>query len=105
MNNNYELPNGLNISIIFLFLNLVTIGYLSIRIIIVDQNTVRRNALISAITENENNRVISDLNSGSKALENIKRLKPNVVIIGDELSSMSGYAFVMQLMKTNPVAS
>lgn len=105
MNNNYELSIGLNISIIFLFLNLVTIGYLSIRIIIVDQNTVRRNALIRAITENENNLIISDLNSGSKALENIKRLKPNVVIIGDELSSMSGYAFVMQLMKTNPIAS
>ncbi|OLS17063.1 MAG: Chemotaxis response regulator protein-glutamate methylesterase of group 1 operon [Candidatus Heimdallarchaeota archaeon LC_2] len=90
--------------IIFLILKLITIGYLSIRIIVTDQDNVRRNALIRAVDENMNVRVISDLRSGKKALENIKRLLPNVVIIGDELSDMSGFAFVMQLMKIQPVA-
>ncbi len=95
----------MNSAIIFLILTLITIGYLSIRIIIVDQDNIRRNALLVSISQHQNIRIINDQSNGNKALEIIKRLKPNVVIIGDELSNMSGYAFVMKLMKTHPVAS
>ncbi|MHA2091137.1 MAG: chemotaxis protein CheB [Candidatus Kariarchaeaceae archaeon] len=76
---------------------------MSFRIIVVDADTEKRNAIIHACEENSNIEVMKRCNSGKEGLILIKTVQPKIVIIGNKLSDMSGYAFVTKVMKEQPV--
>jgi two-component system chemotaxis response regulator CheB len=78
---------------------------LTIRVIVVDGNNVRRNAIISVINEKNDYKVISDLRKGSEALEQVMNLSPDLIVVGDMLHEMSGYGFIMNLMRISPIAA
>ena len=77
---------------------------MSIRVILIDGDAVKKRAIIDTIKDNANITIVKNLKSGKKGLEAIKSLKPKIVIIGDQLSDMSGYCFVTEVMKSLPTA-
>ncbi|MHA2168824.1 MAG: chemotaxis protein CheB [Candidatus Kariarchaeaceae archaeon] len=76
---------------------------MSFRIIVVDADTVKQNAIIHACEENSNIDLVKISKSGTEGLHLIKTVQPKIIIIGDELSDMSGYAFVTKVMKEQPI--
>ncbi|MCE7734076.1 MAG: response regulator [Candidatus Heimdallarchaeota archaeon] len=78
---------------------------MTIRIVVVDGKNTRRGAMISVINKNNDYKVISDLRKGSEALDHVKKLLPDLVLVGDVLHDQSGYSFIMELMKHKPTAA
>jgi two-component system chemotaxis response regulator CheB len=70
---------------------------------VVDADTVKQNAIIHACEENSNIDLVKISKSGTEGLHLIKTVQPKIIIIGDELSDMSGYAFVTKVMKEQPI--
>ena len=90
---------------ILLFIVRVILRHLTIRVIVVDRKNERRNSLIDVINGKNGFKVISDHRKGIDALDHVIKLEPDLIVIGDMLHEMSGYAFIMNLMKSKPTAA
>ncbi|MHA2250830.1 MAG: chemotaxis protein CheB [Candidatus Kariarchaeaceae archaeon] len=77
---------------------------MSIRVIVIDDDQIKRKAIVDALHTNKDIEVIKRGKRGKEALELIKTFKPKVLVIGDQLSDMSGYAFIKEVMKELPLA-
>jgi DNA-binding NarL/FixJ family response regulator len=60
------------------------------RIIIADDSAIMREHLADALSGLENIEIIGSANSGSQALESIRKLKPDVAVLDIKMQSGSG---------------
>ena len=75
-----------------------------IRVFIVDDNRLLREGLVSMLAEQEDIIVIGAAASGRKALEQIKNLRPEIVLIDIGMPGKNGIEVTQELRRDSPEA-
>ena len=73
-----------------------------VRIIIVDDQTLVRESLRTILTTEPSFEVVAELSSGQQAVEHVRRLQPDIVLMDINMPDMDGLAATRQLKKCYP---
>jgi DNA-binding NarL/FixJ family response regulator len=74
-----------------------------IRIAVVDDHPIVRQGIVAALEDEQDLEVVGTAESAEEALELVRRLGPEVVLLDLELPDMSGVEAIPQLIQTSPV--
>lgn len=74
-----------------------------IKVLVVDDSLVMRKTISRMLTKDNSIEVVGTAVNGKDALEQIERLKPDVVTMDVEMPVMDGIEALRQIMETNPV--
>ena len=75
-----------------------------VRIMLVDDHEMLRAGLRAMIEEHEDLLVIGEAGSGEEAIEQARRLKPDVVVMDLRLPGMNGIEATRRIVKHDPAA-
>ncbi len=75
---------------------------MSIRILIVDDHTILRQGLRLILTQEPDFEVVAEASSGTEAIEQSAKLKPDVAIMDIAMKELNGIEATRQLVKTSP---
>ncbi|MEK7699760.1 MAG: chemotaxis response regulator protein-glutamate methylesterase [Planctomycetota bacterium] len=74
-----------------------------IKVLIVDDSAFMRNTLSSMLASDPEIKIIGTARNGLEAIENVERLKPDIVTMDVEMPIMDGISALKQIMEKNPV--
>ncbi|HIJ60025.1 MAG TPA: chemotaxis response regulator protein-glutamate methylesterase [Nitrospirae bacterium] len=74
-----------------------------IKVLIVDDSAFMRNALTSMLASDPEIKIIGTARDGLEALEQVSKLKPDIVTMDVEMPRMDGITSLKQIMEKNPV--
>ena len=75
---------------------------MSIKIVIVDDHGIMREGLHLLIEQQEDMEVIDEAADGREAVELVRQLKPNVVLMDVKMSELNGIEATRQIVKEDP---
>ncbi len=74
-----------------------------IKVLIVDDSAFMRNTLSSMLASDPEIKIIGTARNGLEAIENVERLKPDIVTMDVEMPIMDGISALKQIMEKTPV--
>jgi chemotaxis receptor (MCP) glutamine deamidase CheD/FixJ family two-component response regulator len=74
-----------------------------IKVLIVDDQALVLDILQKGLSKDPNIEIVGTATDGQLALNQIPRLKPNVIVLDMEMPRMNGLQFLQKLMPTNPI--
>jgi len=77
----------------------------TVRVIIAEISSVLARSLANALTGSGDVEVIGQAQDGSAAIEQVKSLRPDVLLLSLDLPKVDGYEVLTRLMASNPVAT
>ncbi len=75
---------------------------MKIRIVIAESYLTKRYALSNLFQKTRNTQIVAEYNEGINLLEDLKKIKPDVVILGDKLKDMTIFVLVSKIMLQQP---
>lgn len=75
-----------------------------IRIILVDDHKIVRESWKVLLENNPRFKVVADCDNGNTAIDYVKELTPDIILVDINMSPINGYAFTERVLKINPTA-
>ncbi len=72
-----------------------------IHLVVVDDHALFRAGLISLLSDMDEFQIVGEANNGNSAIEVIRKIKPDVVLLDVNMPGMSGVEVVRELQKGN----